>query len=86
MSETMIQLGVNKLCEPKNWTLIKTEVNNVDTPLFRYLVENRAAFCKQLGQQEVENKIISVYSEEFRVLSQSYVNSPVSNESPTSNK
>lgn len=68
MSETMIQLGVNKLCEPKNWTLIKTEVNNVDTPLFRYLVENRAAFCKQLGQQEVENKIISVYSEEFRVL------------------
>ena len=68
MSETMIQLGVNKLCEPENWTLIKTEVNNVDTPLFRYLVENRAAFCKQLGQQEVENKIISVYSEEFRVL------------------
>ena len=67
MSETMIQLGVNKLCEPENWMLIKTEINNVDTPLFRYLVENRAAFCKQLGQQEIQDKIISVYSEEFRI-------------------
>ena len=67
MSETMLQLGVNKLCEPGNWNLIKTEINEVDAPLFRYLVENRKAFSKHLGQQEVENKIMSAYSNEFRV-------------------
>ena len=67
MSETMIQLGVNKLCEPKNWNLIKTEINEVDTPLFRYLVTNRKTFSKILGQQEIENKIMSVYLNEFRL-------------------
>ena len=68
LGETMPPMGVKKLCEPENWSLIKTEITNVDTPLFRYLVENRKNFSKYLGQQEVEEKIMSVYSEEFRTL------------------
>lgn len=67
MSETMPSLGVNKLCEPENWNLIKNEIESVDTPLFRYLVNNRKAFSRQLGQQEVENKIMNTYSNEFRM-------------------
>ena len=41
LGETMPQLGVKKLCEAENWSLIKTEITNVDTPLYRYLVDNR---------------------------------------------
>lgn len=67
LGETMPQLGVKKLCEAENWSLIKTEITNVDTPLFRYLVDNRKAFSKQIGQQEVEEKIMSAYLEEFRI-------------------
>ena len=66
ISESMLQLGVDKLCKPQNWNLIKREINNVETPLFRYLIKNRQSFSKCLGQQEVEEKIITVYSHEFR--------------------
>lgn len=66
ISEIMLPLGVKKLCASKNWELIKTEINNIDIPLFRYLVDNRNAFSEQLGQQEVEEKIISTYRDEFQ--------------------
>lgn len=65
MSEIMLPLGVKELCVSKNWELIKAEINNIDIPLFRYLLDNRKAFSKQLGQQEVEEKIISTYKKEF---------------------
>lgn len=68
LSETMLSLGVNRLCEPENWNLIKNEIGNIDIPLFRYLVDNRKAFSRQLGQEEVEDKIMNTYSNEFRIL------------------
>lgn len=67
LSEIMPPLGVTRLCEPENWNLIKKEINQVDAPLFNYLVNNRKAFSRKLGHQEVESKIISTYSNEFRM-------------------
>lgn len=67
MSETMPQMGVKKLSEPQNWNLIKNEITNIDTPLFRYLLNNRKGFAKRIGQKEVEEKIMSTYQNEFRV-------------------
>jgi len=67
MSETMPQMGIKKLCEPRNWELIKTEVTNIDTPLFRYLFNHRKDFAKRIGQKEVEEKIMPAYQNEFRV-------------------
>ncbi len=66
-SETMPKMGVKKLCEPKNWNLIKNEITDIDTPLFRYLLNNRKSFAKKIGQKEVEEKIMSAYQNEFRV-------------------
>ena len=68
LSGTMPLLGVNKLCEPENWKLIKNEIKNVDTPLFGYLVNNRKAFSRKLGRQEVETKIMNTYKNEFRIM------------------
>lgn len=68
LSGTMPLLGVNKLCEPENWKLIKNEIKNVDTPLFGYLVNNRKAFSRKLGRQEVETKIMNTYKNEFRMM------------------
>lgn len=68
LSRTMPLLGVNKLCEPENWKLIKNEIENVDTPLFGYLVNNRKAFSRKLGRQEVETKIMNTYKNEFRMM------------------
>ena len=68
LSGTMPLLGVNKLCEPENWKLIKNEIENVDTPLFGYLVNNRKAFSRKLGRQEVETKIMNTYKNEFRMM------------------
>ncbi len=67
MSETMPQMGVKKLSEPRNWELIKTEITNIDNPLFRYLLDNRKGFTKRIGQKEIEEKIMSTYQNEFRV-------------------
>ena len=63
----MPKMGVKKLCEPKNWNLIKNEITDIDTPLFRYLLNNRKSFAKKIGQKEVEEKIMSAYQNEFRV-------------------
>ncbi|WP_018339238.1 thioredoxin family protein [Butyricimonas synergistica] len=68
LSETMLSLGVNRLCKPENWNLIKNEIGNIDLPLFRYLVNNRKAFSRQLGQEKVEDKIMNTYSNEFRMM------------------
>lgn len=67
MNETMTPLGVKKLCESHNWELIKTELNNIDLSLFRYLLKNRKKFSQQLGREEVEKKIISTYKNEFQM-------------------
>ena len=67
MSETMPEMGVKKLCEPQNWNLIKNEITDIDSPLFRYLLNNRKSFAKKIGQKEVEEKIMSAYRNEFRV-------------------
>lgn len=65
MSEIMIPQGVAVLCQGENWNLIKSELNNTETPLFQYIVKNREAFSKYLGRQQVGEKIISTYTNEF---------------------
>ncbi|MCB6972182.1 MULTISPECIES: thioredoxin family protein [Butyricimonas] len=68
LSGTMPSLGVNELCKPENWNLIKNAIESIDIPVFRYLMNNRKAFSRKLGHQEVETKIMNTYKNEFRMM------------------
>lgn len=67
LGETLPLLGVEKLCEPDNWNSIKTEIINIDSPLFRYMIDHREACIKLLGRPEVEQLIMANYVNEFRI-------------------
>jgi len=66
--EVYMPQGVEKMSTPEIWTLIKSIANSADHPIFHYLVAQRDGFIARLGRQEVEQKIMSVYKEELRVL------------------
>lgn len=68
LNDQMPPLGVEALSEPKNWQIIREEVTDYGSRLFRYLLENRKAFEKKVGEEEVESKIVSVYRNHFRIV------------------
>lgn len=67
MGEVFLGMGVDKLCEKQNWELIQSQLDQIDNPLFRYLLKERKAFARRLGKQVVTNKLLNTYAEEFRV-------------------
>ena len=67
MDETMLSCKVKELAEPENWQMIREAVTKPTSPLFQYLVRHRRAFIRELGRQEVETKIMHVYSYDFRM-------------------
>lgn len=63
-------MGIDHLREPANWEVIKNVCSNIDSPLFRYVFDNRKAFTERLGKKEIEDKLISTYNYEFQVFAE----------------
>lgn len=67
MEETMLGWDIERLCEPTSWYKIKAQIKNPENMLFQHVLEYRDEFIQKLGKSEVENALLSVFSEEFRV-------------------
>lgn len=67
LGEVLIPLGVEGIARPENWRRIESCINNVETPLFRYIVDNRKDLVQKVGRETVERKIMKVYANEFRM-------------------
>lgn len=70
LAAIFIPMGIDHLCEPANWEVIKNVCSNIDSPLFRYVFDNRKAFTERLGKKEIEDKLISTYNYEFQVFAE----------------
>lgn len=65
MNETMLSLGVQDISKPENWETIRN-LDDVNSPLFRYLLENRHELSRTIGKNELTEKLTSIYDNAFR--------------------
>lgn len=67
LSEYLTTEKKDSLLNPYYWNIIKNEIHNIETPLFRYAFENRKKYAKLCGKEEVYNKLFNEYNTEFRM-------------------
>ena len=59
------QLQPKDYAQKENWMFARKNVNSINDPLFKYMVENRALFDKGVGSDNVHNLIAQLYASEI---------------------
>lgn len=67
LSEYLVTEKKDSLLNQFYWNIIKNDIHNIESPLFRYTFENRKKYAEICGQEEVFNKLFKEYENEFRM-------------------
>ncbi len=65
VSDYLMGLSIDELCQDANWQKVSSDISSPDTPIFRKLLDNREKLESILGRQAVEGKLMSTYQNEF---------------------
>ena len=61
------QLQPKDYARKENWLFARKNIRESNDPLFQYLVDNRAAFDKNIGKEKVDDLIASIYGKDIYV-------------------
>ena len=61
------QLQPKEYAQKENWLFVRKNVRESSDPLFKYIVENRAAFDKNIGKEKVDDLISSIYGKDIYI-------------------
>ncbi len=65
INETLLKQSVETWAQPQNWNIMQSEAGRMCQPLFRYLFDNREAFCQAVGKEKTSGKLLVVYAGEL---------------------
>lgn len=61
------QLQPKEYAQKENWLFARKNVRESSDPLFKYIVENRAAFDKNIGKEKVDDLISNIYGKDIYI-------------------
>ncbi len=61
------QLQPKEYAQKENWLFVRKNVRESSDPLFKYIVENRAAFDKNIGKEKVDDLISTIYGKDIYI-------------------
>ena len=67
LNDVVPKMEVNKLANPEVWNMVQNYLTNVDSDLFKHVFDNRDFLAESMGENFIQEKIISTMEEEFQM-------------------